>query len=60
MSLKYYKVGNSVVATTGKVDGVEITAEEYAAEQEATLARMEVNAKVWEMTRPRTIEEGAL
>ena len=60
MNLKYYKVGNRVIATMGKVDGIEITEEEYIAERDATQVRIAEQAKVWELTRPRTIDEGML
>lgn len=43
--LKYYKVGGAVIATIGKVDGVEITAEEYEAEMQRVSVNMEVNAE---------------
>lgn len=42
---KYYKVGNGVIATIGKVEGIEITAEEYEAEMQRVSANAEANAE---------------
>ena len=41
----YYKVGSGVIATVGKVDGIEITAEEYEAEMQRVSDNMEANAE---------------
>jgi len=43
--MKYYKNGNSVIATIGTLDLPEITAEEYNAEMEKVNACMEERLK---------------
>ena len=43
--LNYYKVGGGVLATVGKVDGIEITAEEYETELQRVSANAETNAE---------------
>ena len=45
MNLKYYKVGNRVIATMGKIDGTEITEEEFISEMQRVCANMEANAE---------------
>lgn len=43
--IKYYKNGNSVIATIGTLDLHQITAEEYNAEMEKVKTRIEEQAK---------------
>ena len=55
--MRYYRNGNSVIATIGVLELEEITVEEYTAEKEKAVARQAVQAKCFESSRPLTAEE---
>ncbi len=57
MTSKYYRNGNSIIATIGNLDLPEITAEEYEAEMAVANKRMAVQVKIAEAHRPFTAEE---
>ena len=56
--MKYYKNGNSVIATIGTLNLLELTEDEYNAEIKSANERQEVQAKIYERTRPKTFDEG--
>ena len=55
--MRYYRNGDSVISTIGKLDLQEITAEEYETEMVATRERVITLEEAYERTRPLTTEE---
>lgn len=55
--MRYYRNGDSVISTIGKLDLQEITAEEYETEMVATRERIITREEAYERTRPLTAEE---
>lgn len=58
--MRYYKSGNTLIATVGVLDFPEITKEEYEVELATANERMKKQASAFELIRPRTINEGML
>lgn len=55
--MRYYKNGNTLIATIGQLDLPEITEEEYRTAMAEAQKRQEVQAKSYEKSRPLTTEE---